>query len=182
MESKKDIRRHILNKRSELNADVWERHTHAIFERVIEHPYFSEADVIYCYVDYRREVGTRDIIERAWELGKRLAVPKIVDNDMQFYYLSAFTQLTEGYKGIPEPKTGLSAQDAHALVIMPGVVFDRSRNRLGYGKGFYDRFLSKHPSYRTMAIAFELQMMDEIPADDFDIRPEVLITEEQIYV
>ena len=67
------------------------------------------------------------------------------------------------------------------LVIMPGVAFDKNCNRIGYGKGFYDKFLMKHPNARRMALAFELQRIPLIPTDAYDIRPHCLITEEMIY-
>ena len=65
---------------------------------------------------------------------------------------------------------------------MPGTAFDENRNRIGYGKGYYDKFLEKYPAYRTLALAFELQMVDAIPYDAFDVKPNQIITEEKIYV
>lgn len=182
MESKRDIRQRILQSRRRISEEVWKKNTHIICEKVVTHPWFLEAEVVYCYVDYQREVGTSPIIEQAWRLGKRVAVPKIDGDDMRFYYINDFTELSEGYKGILEPRVERLAYEKKALVIMPGAAFDVFRNRIGYGKGFYDRFLRDHPSCRTMAIAFELQMAEEIPAEYFDIRPDILITEERIYV
>ncbi len=182
MESKRDIRQRVLQSRRRLSEEVWKKNTHIICDKVVTHPYFLEAEAVYCYVDYQREVGTSLIIEQAHMMGKKVAAPKIDGDDMRFYYFNDFAELSEGYKGILEPRAERLAYDKHALVIMPGAAFDVYRNRIGYGKGFYDRFLRDHPSYRTMAIAFELQMVDEIPAECFDIRPDILITEERIYV
>ena len=91
-----------------------------------------------------------------------------------------------GYKGIPEPDTDMLFQYSedemsHTLMIMPGVAFDIYRNRIGYGKGFYDRFLQKHKNSHTIALGFEMQIIDSVPTDEHDIRPEFLITEETIY-
>ena len=129
----------------------------------------------------KETVETKSIIRKAWELGKRVAVPKIEGEDMKFYYISDFSDLKEGYRGILEPENNFYAKDTHALVIMPGVAFDRNRNRIGYGKGFYDKFMDKHPAYHTIALAFECQMLDAIDAEKLDYRPEVLITEEKLY-
>ena len=100
---------------------------------------------------------------------------------MSFYYIQSFSELSEGYRGILEPKNLSKTTDETMLVIMPGVAFDKDKNRLGYGKAFYDRFLQKHTNCHTMALGFELQVIDHVPTDSYDVQPEVLITEEVIY-
>ena len=132
-------------------------------------------------MDYKQEVGTKAIIKKAWELGKEVAVPKIVGNEMQFFYIKQFSDLTDGYKGILEPTTLQRADTEDGLVIMPGVAFDKRKNRIGYGKGFYDRFLNDHRQLHTIALCFTCQMVENIPIDEYDIRPQVLITEEMTY-
>lgn len=181
MEKKKDIRKRVLTMRDGINKKDWEEKSQVIQKQVVTHPFFLEANVVYCYVDYRNEVGTESIIKQAWELGKRVAVPKVEGDEMNFYYISDFSELKEGYRGILEPDVRFPADNAHALMIIPGVAYDLNRNRIGYGKGFYDRFMDKHPTYQTIALAFESQMINEIEADSYDYRPEVLITEEHIY-
>lgn len=181
MESKKDIRKCVLEKRSQMTDKEWDDKSHIIFEKVVSHPFFFATDTVYCYVDYRREVGTRKIIEEAWKQQKKVAVPRVEGTEMNFYYIRQFDDLTEGYRRIPEPKATLPACEENPLVIMPGAAFDCNRNRIGYGKAFYDKFLSAHPGCRTMAIAFELQIVNQIPADEYDICPEILVTEEHIY-
>lgn len=181
METKRDIRKRVLSYRDSMDKKEWEENSRKIQDCVLTHPFFLKLNSIYCYVDYRKEVGTESIIKKAWELGKRVAVPKIEGEEMNFYYISDFSDLKEGYRGILEPVTNVPAEDAHALVILPGVAFDRNRNRIGYGKGFYDKFMDKHPTFHTIALAFECQMLDAIDADTFDYKPEVLITEEMLY-
>lgn len=182
MESKKDIRKRVLEERNFITEKEWEEKSHSIFKKVVTHPFFLKADTIYCYVDYRKEVGTREIIEKAWQLGKKVAVPKVEENGMQFYYIRDFSELQHGYRQILEPITTFAADGAHGLVIMPGAAFDRKHNRIGYGKGFYDRYLDSHQNLKSLAIAFEMQMVEEILAEPYDFRPEVIVTEEQIYV
>ena len=181
METKKDIRKRVLSHRDSMGKEEWEENSRKIQNCVLTHPFFLESNSIYCYVDYRNEVETKSIIKRAWELGKRVAVPKIEGEDMCFYYISDFSDLKVGYRGILEPENLFPANDTHALVVMPGVAFDRARNRIGYGKGFYDKFMAKHPSFHTIALAFECQLLDAIDAEELDYRPEVLITEERLY-
>lgn len=183
MERKQGIRKRILKKREALSAIDWEEKSLQIYEKVIGHSLFLEADEIYCYVDVRQEVDTHRIIKQAWKLGKKVAVPKIINGTMEFFYIQSFSELEKGYFQIPEPiLTEEAAEGSSVTVVMPGVAFDRKKNRMGYGKGFYDRYLQEHTGYRTIALAFELQMLDTIPAESHDIRPDIIITEEHNYV
>ena len=181
MESKKDIRKRVLENRNNITDREWEEKSHCIYEKVVTHPFFLESNAIYCYVDYRREVGTRTIIETAWKLGKKVATPKVNEETMGFYYIQSFDDLHEGFKGILEPREEHLANDEHALVIMPGAGFDDKCNRIGYGKGYYDKYLHTHSNHKTIAIAFELQIVDTIPTETYDICPDIIITEEKIY-
>lgn len=164
-----------------MSAKERKEKSHCISEKVVAHPFFLHADAIYCYANYKSEVETCSIIEQAWILNKKVAVPKVNGNEMEFYYIQSFEELQEGYKGIPEPKPVHFASDENVLVIMPGAAFDSQYNRIGYGKGYYDKYLNNHPYYKTLALAFELQMVKLIPADDYDIRPNIIITEEHTY-
>lgn len=181
MESKKDIRKRVLEKRSQMTQGEWDEKSSVIFERVVTHPFFVCCDTICCYVDFRYEVGTRKIIEEAWRQHKKVAVPKICADEMKFYYICGWEDLADGYYGILEPISIKELDCENPLVIMPGAVFDRHCNRIGYGKGYYDKFLSRHTLCKTIALAFELQMVEEIPCERYDIRPQQLITEETIY-
>ena len=101
---------------------------------------------------------------------------------MEFYYVQRIDDLEKGYSGIWEPVTKKKAKGDSVLVLLPGSAFDRNRNRIGYGKGFYDKYLIKHQQYRTLALAFEFQVVDSIPTDSYDMRPDGIITEENYYV
>lgn len=182
METKREIRTRILQKRRQMSSDEWDRKSTKIFRKLISSPLFLEANEIYCYVDYRLEVGTRQIIKKAWELQKKVAVPKVHGDEMEFYYIDCFAQLQKGYAGILEPVTNRKAEGTSVLVILPGSAFDRSRNRIGYGGGFYDRYLRKHENYQTIALAFNFQILDTVPTDPYDIRPNEIMTEEHHYV
>lgn len=164
-----------------MTEEEWERKSRIICEKVISHPLFQQAKAIYCYIDYRKEVATRQIIEEAWKLQKKVAVPKVDGDYMDFYYIRDYSDLEEGYKGILEPKDTSVASDNEALVIVPGVAFDHRGNRIGYGKGYYDKYLSSHTDCRTIAVCFELQMSAHIPEEHHDIHPDIIITEEQEY-
>jgi len=182
MESKKDIRKRVLAMRNSISKREWEEKTCRIYQTVITHPFFLAAGEIYCYMDYRNEVGTRKIIEAAWKRKKKVAIPKISKDIMEFYYIESFGELSCGSYGIMEPKDQNPANGESGLILMPGAVFDRQRNRIGYGKAYYDRYLLEHSGCHTMALAFEFQVLDKIPADVHDICPQIIVTEEKIYV
>ena len=181
MEEKKQIRKQIFAARkahTDAQIEEWSR---MIADRVTTLPEYKDAKRILAYADYNHEVMTGFIIEAAWRDGKEVAVPKVVGQDMVFYKLTDFAQLEKGYFGIPEPARGEIVQWEEALMIMPGVAFDRQNHRVGYGGGFYDKYLEKHPDLHTIAVAFELQMYRELPFEEHDIKPEKVITEKHIY-
>ena len=182
MEEKKEIRKKIFKARKE-HEDAWiQEKSRKITETLTQLPEYRNADRIMAYADYNHEVITRYIIEQAWKDGKEVAVPKVFGKDMIFYRLTDFSQLESGYFGIPEPREdGQVVSWEEAMMVMPGVAFDVNCNRVGYGGGFYDRFLEKHPKIQRVAVGFSFQMLPEVPTEPTDIRPQVIVTEEQVY-
>lgn len=181
MEEKKVIRKQIFAARkahTDQQIDDWSK---VITETVTSLSEYRDCHRVLAYADYNHEVMTKYMIEAAWKDGKEVAVPKVVGQDMVFYKLTDFTQLEEGYFGIPEPARGEIVQWEDALMIMPGVAFDRENHRVGYGGGFYDRFLEKHPQVKRVAVAFEFQMMPTVPVEPTDISPEIIVTEKEVY-
>lgn len=181
MEEKKQIRKQIFAARKAHTDEQIEKWSRTITENVVKTSTYQECSRVLAYADYNHEVMTRYIIEKAWKDGKEVAVPKVVGQDMIFYKLTDFSQLEKGYFGIPEPAGGEIVQWDDALMIMPGVAFDRSNHRVGYGGGFYDRFLEKHPRIKRVAVAFEFQILPEVPVEPTDISPELIVTENAVY-
>ncbi|MGI6094360.1 MAG: 5-formyltetrahydrofolate cyclo-ligase [Lachnospiraceae bacterium] len=179
METKQDIRKKIFAKRRETTPEEVTAMSHIICETVCSLPEFQQASCIYAYADYNKEASTKELIEKAWEMGKRVAVPKTHGHHMTYYYLETFDQLQPGNFHVPEPVTGEVAEEEDALLIVPGVAFDPNRHRVGYGAGFYDRYLSVHTKHPTVAIAFEFQIVPEAPAEETDIFPTKVITEKR---
>ena len=181
MESKKDIRKKIFAERKLHTDEQIEAMSRTITDKVTALPAFKNADRILVYADYNHEVVTEYLIKEAWKAGKEVAVPKVVGKDMVFYKLTDFAQLEKGYFGIPEPAHGEIVQWEDAMMIMPGVAFDPQNHRVGYGGGFYDRFLEKHPMIKRVAVAFEFQILPSVPTEPTDISPELIVTENTIY-
>lgn len=131
---------------------------------------YRDAKTIYGYLPYNQEVRTVPMLERALADGKRVAVPKVYGEEMKFIYLTDLSQVAKGYAGIPEPiGDGPVAEDPTALVLMPGLAFDREGHRIGYGGGFYDKFLAAEPGHPTLALCYDFQMLPKLETEEFDI-------------
>lgn len=182
-ELRNSIRQKALKAREALSQEERKKASILMTERILGHQWFYRSDIFLCFVSYGSEIDTHELIEEALRLGKKVYVPKVTKasekTEMRFYRMTNMSELTEGYKGIPEP-AGLSEeyiyQEADAertLIIMPGAAYDSYRNRLGYGKGFYDRFLAdkKALQLRTIAVGFQCQLVEKIPEREGDIRP-----------
>lgn len=180
MEEKRRIRKQIFAARKQCLDEQIEEWSHQVTARVTALPEFVNAGRILAYADYNHEVITRYLIQEAWKAGKEVAVPKVVGKDMVFYRLTDFSQLEPGYFGIPEPVRGEVVEWEDALMIMPGVAFDHKLHRVGYGGGFYDRFLEKHPYITRVAVAFDFQVLDQVPAEPTDICPQIIVTPSEI--
>ena len=178
-ETKSRIRGRMLKIRNALTQEERDRAAHLLTERILGHPWFQASDAILCYADYGSEISTKGLILEALSAGKTVFLPRVEGEEMAFYRISGLSELVHGYKGIPEPEGNTEkyfgeAQAAErTLLVMPGVAFDRNRNRIGYGKGFYDRFLADNPGLqrRSIAVGFQCQMAEELPAEETDIRP-----------
>lgn len=179
---KKLIRKEIFAGRKLLTAEQIEQESHKITEKILAMDAYKNAGAVYIYVDCKGEASTKELMDAALKDGKKVAAPRVYGEDMKYFYISSVEDLEPGYFGIPEPKETLPlADDEEALLIVPGVAFDKERHRCGYGKGFYDRYLAKHVRHTTVAIALDFQVVEEVPCNEFDILPMVLCTPTAIY-
>lgn len=131
---------------------------------------YRQAKTIYGYLPYNQEVRTTQMLQKALEDGKRIAVPKCYGDEMRFIYLEDLSQVEKGYCGIPEPiADGPIADDPTALVLMPGLAFTKEGARMGYGGGFYDKFLAAEPNHPTLALCYDFQMVEHLDTEAHDI-------------
>lgn len=182
--SKKEIRAEVKKHRRETAPEQIREKSNAICEKFLNLPEFKEAKVVFAYMDCKNEVETKMVIEQCWREGKTVAVPKVFGQVMKYYAIHSYDDLEEGYFGIQEPKFE-SLQEIvceDGLMILPGVAFDAERHRVGYGGGFYDRYLEDHPNMVKIAFAFEFQMFEKVPFEAFDRQPEKIITEKRIII
>lgn len=131
---------------------------------------YKQAKTIYGYLPYNQEVRTVAMLQQALDDGKRVAVPKCYGDEMRFIYLDDLSKVEKGYCNIPEPIADAPiADDPKALVLMPGLAFDRQGHRMGYGGGFYDKFLASEPDHPTLALCYDFQMLEHLETEDHDI-------------
>lgn len=167
--NKQELRRAIRERKRAMTEEIVER-SNALAEKFYNTPAYQAASTIYGYLPYNQEVRTVPMLQRALDEGKRVAVPKVYGEEMRFIYLEDLTQVSKGYAGIPEPIADAPvAEDQQALVLMPGLAFDPQGHRIGYGGGFYDRFLAQEPHHPTLALCYEFQMQAHLDTEEFDI-------------
>lgn len=134
------------------------------------------AKSIYGYLPYNQEVRTVPMLEQALRDGKKIAVPKVFGDEMKFIWLTDLTQVEKGYAGIPEPVAdGPVADDKTALVLMPGLAFDPEGHRIGYGGGFYDKFLAGEPGHPTIALCYPFQVFPHLETEAHDLPVDTVI-------
>ena len=157
----------------------------AIFDRVKSLPEFQNASRVLLFAGYGSEPDTHLWIQESIDLGKRVFCPRVIGESMEFYEIKGLQELVAGYKGIMEP---LQEEDRRYIpgkqdfMLIPGTVFDREGNRIGYGKGFYDRYLSHRYLAETAAVAFSFQVVENgrIPAEQTDRKMKCIVTENEI--
>lgn len=177
---KKRIRREMLAVRDTLTREAQQRASCLITERLLGHQWFYRAGSLLCYVSYGSELDTRELIEEALRLGKQVYVPRVLaDHRMDFFRIGSLGELQPGFRGIPEPPESAPAymatgeRDETALMLMPGVAYDSRGRRLGYGGGYYDRYLAANPQFLTYSIGIghSCQLVEELPVEETDRKP-----------
>ena len=167
---KKELRAAIrARKRAMTENEIVEASQH-LGELFLQCPEYKAAKTIYGYLPYNQEVRTVPMLEQAIRDGKRVAVPKCYGEEMKFIFMDDLSLVEKGYANIPEPIADSPvADDPTALVLMPGLAFTKDGKRMGYGGGFYDKFLAAEPDHPTVALCYAFQMVEDLPTEEYDI-------------
>ena len=165
IKTKKEIRVEVKQARKNAKTEEIINNSKQIIEKFLSLPEYLSANTVFAYVDCKNEVQT-------------------LGNEMKFFEIFSYDDLEAGYFGIQEPKIEQLQEcvSENGLIVLPGVAFDEQKHRVGYGGGFYDRYLELHPNMVKIALAFEFQLYKEVPFEQFDILPEKIITEERIII
>ena len=170
------LRKEIREKKRAMSFAQIEKASRELYRQFIETAYYREAKTLYGYLPYNQEVRTEPILLQALKDGKKVAVPKVYGDTMRFIYLEDLSGIEKGYAGIPEPiADGPIAQDETALVLMPGLAFDKEGHRIGYGGGFYDKFLFAEPNHPTVALCYDFQLLPKLETEEFDVPVDLVL-------
>ena len=173
---KADARRRILAMRRELPADRARGMNEMLAARVLAFPWIADARTVYLYASVRGEADTWGLLEYFLSAGIRAALPRVEGREMSFFYVERSEDLEPGAYGIPEPRAGCVRADE-----VKAVAFSPDGGRLGYGGGFYDRFLAREPEHFTVGLGYGFQILEHMKTEPFDISMDLVATPEQVY-
>jgi 5-formyltetrahydrofolate cyclo-ligase len=192
---KRELRKKMSAMRNQLSREALERSSERLFERLSGDEIYQKAEVIYSYASFRSEVDTWHFNRKVLSDGKLLALPKVLSKErMEFYKVEAFEQLVQGYMGIWEPgpecpvisDSALENAQIPGLILVPGLAFDEAFHRLGYGGGYYDRYLSlldqpgQSERVKSCGIALDCQFAEKVPCDSRDHLLDYIVTESRL--
>ena len=170
MMDKSALRQQIRQRKRAMTAEEIAEKSRLLGQMLVQTEEYRQARTLYGYLPYNQEVRTVPVLEQALRDGKRVAVPKVYGDEMRFVYITDLSRVEKGYAGIPEPIDDEPvACDETALVLMPGLAFDVQGHRIGYGGGFYDRFLANEPEHPTIALCYDFQMLPKLETEEFDV-------------
>lgn len=180
-EQKKQLRSSLKQRRSCLSEIKRKEMSQQISKYLYEIDEFNQANSIFCYISYRSEVDTHALISDFLFRKLALVVPKITEkSEMIAVSLGNLSDLEPDKMGILTPKSNLPAAGPFDIAITPGVGFTINGERLGYGKGYYDRWFSRNRVKTKIGIAFEAQLVEKLPTEATDIPLDILVTEERV--
>ncbi len=180
---KEELRNHFLKERKKLSDTEVETKSTEIIHRLLQLHAFQEADIVHSYVPIKKnhEVDTAQLIHHCFDTDKKIVVPKMLEQGkLQHLEIESFDDLKKNSWGIPEPDKGKEISvERLDLIVVPMVAGDRFKNRLGYGQGYYDRFLEKSDAIK-IGLLFDCQLFEKkLPVEKFDVPLDILITESQ---
>ena len=165
---KKELRACIKALKKQHSKECLLEQSKLILDKLENNKYFIDAETVMLYSSLPDEVNTHDFLEK-WRNKKRIILPTVVGDDIIPVELSKETDFAVGDFNILEPQNE-EYTGSYDLIVVPGVAFDKKGNRIGRGKGYYDRFLCKHLDVTRIGICFDFQLVDEVPTEDNDIR------------
>lgn len=181
------LRREVLARRDKLSGEERQRKSELVMARLCELAPFAQAEMVFTYINFRSEVETMPLVRQCLKAGRKISVPVTMREESRLVacrITDPDRELHTGYCNIPEPDPATAAvinPQEIEVVLLPGSVFDRRGGRLGYGGGFYDRFLEyEAPKAVRIGLAFELQVVENLPLMPHDKLLHYLVTEDEV--
>lgn len=177
MERKQQIRAELKQKRDLLTKEQVTEASQRICEKLLCYIQKEQPEVVYFYYPLGKEVNLLPLAEELLKEGRKIAFPRTSRETMEFYPVTSLTDFVEGNFHIMEPKGEVPLAEEEPLVLVPGLGFDRKGNRMGYGKGFYDRYFARFPSCRKIGASYWSQIVEELPCGEYDVAMDEVVTE-----
>ena len=178
--NKSELRQELKSRRNNMTyQEVFEK-SNEICDKIISSDFFKDAKTVMVYLSFKNEVNTRKIIENAFLKNKTVLVPITDGDDMFLSVLDNLTSFKKGAFGIDEPAVINKWSGKIDICIIPGLGFDKTGGRIGFGKGYYDKFLSKNPCTK-IGIAYSEQIKENVFSEPHDIPMNVIVTEEEMF-
>jgi len=177
---KASIRKVFLQKRDSTSYDLIKISSQQLHKNLKKIVIFKNAKNIACYYPIGSEVKTENIIQEALDDGKEVSLPKVVNGNLIFKKITGIKNLDKGSYGILEPKDNCPEMNKVDVVLVPTIAITRSGIRLGYGYGYYDRYLSTTKA-KTISLTFAKQITKTIPSSDNDVKIEWVVTEDEYF-
>lgn len=171
-----EVRKRILQEREAMPAELQREKSLKIQNQVLENACFKREEWIFLYMNYKAEVQTDLLLEECLRQGKKVVLPRVCGSEMDFYRVKDRKDVQPGYFGILEPVTDKKIQINHGFMVVPGVAFTKEGCRMGYGKGFYDRYLERFPGIYTCGLAYDCQIVKQLPVESHDKKLNECIT------
>ena len=176
---KRELREKYVAERKNMSKEQREAFDNKIYDRICASITYRHSTQILLYASTEYEIDTWKLFDSAIKAGKKVAFPKTYeDNTMKYFYCESKDDLESGYNGILEPKEGLPefVPSPQSMCIVPAVVFDKDGYRIGYGKGFYDRFLSTFNGVKA-GLVYSSMILPKVPRGRFDKHVDIIISE-----
>jgi len=180
--TKAELRKQVLEVRKSMTLKEHDELSKIVFDKVVALPEFEQSRNLFIFIAYNNEVETKLLIKYALATGKTVCVPCLKEgNHMIAVEIRSWDGLKKNKYGILEPvdETNETSKAAIDTAVIPGSVFDEKRNRIGYGKGCYDKFL-KNTKIKKIALAFDFQVLDKVPSDCDDVKMDMIVTPTRI--
>ena len=173
------LRKHLLEKRDAISDEFRNISSSKIYQNLKQVDSYINSHNIACYFSIGSEIDTYDIMLGILEQGKNMLLPKIVDNNLEFYVVPNLEKLEKGAFDIMEPKDSCKKAEKIDCVLVPTIGISKSGDRLGYGRGYYDKFLSSTGAVK-ISLTYSKQIVKSIPSESHDIKIDLIITEDEI--
>ena len=178
---KKELRKKFIIERNKLSDEYREYASTEIFSTIENNDLFKSAEKIFIFVGFGSEIATISFIKK-WINRKQIFVPKIDNNTMNLVHITSLEELTAGHFNILEPTSCEYFNGNIDLVITPSIVFDKKGYRLGYGKGYYDKYFEKNKYKTSIGLSYDKLLQEKVPINHYDKKVDIIITEEKTLI